>query len=291
MNRGASIILGTAQFGMPYGVANQSGQLDQERARATILVAKAGGIGMLDTAVEYGQSEVVLGTLELGDMQLLTKLPAAPDGCTDVRGWVRQQVSACLERLNVSSLSGLSFHRPGQLLQSIGPALYDEVRVLQEEGVVGKIGISIYQPEELEPLFEGRRFDMVQAPMSILDRRMVSSGWVERLGGLGCELHARSIFLQGLLLLPAAMRPPHFLRWRALFANWDRWLLDAGLSPLEACVRFALSTPGVTRVVVGVDGPEQLKQVLESTDGALPSVPEQLFCTDADLLNPARWAH
>ena len=289
MTAGASIILGTAQFGMPYGVANRTGQLDRAQAEATIRIARSGGIRLVDTAVGYGQSEALLGTLDLGDMKVMTKLPAVPLGCADVRRWVRQQVTDSLERLHVSRLWGLSFHRPEQLLEAVGQDLYHEVRSLQDQGLVEKIGVSIYEPGELGPLLAGRRFDMVQAPFNILDRRLASSGWVERLNGLGCEVHARSVFLQGLLLLPDAMRPPYFERWRSLFSDWDRWLLDVGLSPLEACLRYALSTRGIAKLVVGVDGPEQLQQVLAAADGHLPPVPEQLSCADPDLLNPARW--
>lgn len=289
MTAGASIILGTAQFGMPYGVANRTGQLDRAQAEATIRIARSGGIRLLDTAVDYGQSEGLLGTLDLGDMRVMTKLPAVPVGCADVRRWVRRQVTDSLERLHVSRLRGLSFHRPEQLLEAVGQDLYQEVRSLQDQGLVEKIGVSIYEPGELGPLLAGRRFDMVQAPFNILDRRLVTTGWVERLNGLGCEIHARSVFLQGLLLLPVAMRPPHFDRWRSLLSDWDRWLLEVGLSPLQACLRFALATPGIAKLVVGVDGPEQLEQVLAAAEGRLPPVPGRLSCTDPDLLNPARW--
>lgn len=274
---------------MPYGVANRTGQLDRARVEATIRIAHSGGIRLLDTAVGYGQSEEVLGSIDLGDMKVMTKLPAVPAGCADVRGWVQQQVTACLERLRVSRLHGLSFHRPEQLLESMGRRLYHEVRSLRDQGLVEKIGVSIYQPEELGPLFAGREFDMIQAPFNIVDRRLVGSGWLDRLKGLGCEVHARSVFLQGLLLLPDAMRPPQFHRWRSVFSAWDRWLLEVGLSPLEACVRYALSTPGIAKLVVGVDGPEQLQQILAAAEGHLPPVPGQLSCTDPDLLNPARW--
>jgi aryl-alcohol dehydrogenase-like predicted oxidoreductase len=290
MSAADSIILGTAQFGMPYGVANRTGQLGREQAEATIRIARAGGIRLLDTAVGYGESEALLGTLDLGEIKVMTKLPAVPAGCEDVRGWIRQQVTACLERLHVSRLHGLSLHRPGQLLEEIGPSLYRELRAVQDDGLVEKIGVSIYEPDELGPLLAGRWFDMVQAPFNILDRRLVSSGWAGRLNDMGCEVHARSVFLQGLLASPDAMRLEYFQRWRELLSDWDGWLIEVGLTPLEACLRYALTTPGIDKLVVGVDGPEQLQQVLAAADGLLPVVPGWLSCTDPDLLNPTRWA-
>lgn len=291
MSPGSSIILGTAQFGMPYGVANQAGQMDSQRAAQTIRVAREGGIRLVDTAIGYGQSEAVLGGLDLGPIQVMTKLPAIPDGCADVQAWVRGQVAGSLGRLHVDVLHGLSLHRPGQLLESQGRQLHDAMVALKDEGVVENIGISIYEPGELGPLLEGRKFDIVQAPFNILDRRLQSSGWLDRLNVMGIQVHARSIFLQGLLLLPESRRPPYFLRWRSLLSDLDHWFDQVGNRPMEACLRFALATPGISKLVVGVDGPGQLQEIVDAADGRLPELPRQLSSNDRELLNPALWAN
>ena len=284
-----AIVLGTAQFGLTYGVANKTGQLSRELAAETVAIARRGGISTLDTAIAYGQSESVLGAVGVGDMQVMTKLPPLPPGCVDVDGWVEGQVVGSLDRLRVSHLHGLSFHRPEQLLEGKGRELYGAARSLQARGIVEKIGISIYQPEDLQRLLVDYRFDMVQAPCSFFDRRMLASGWLDRLDKMGCELHARSVFLQGLLLMAASERPHHFQRWQALLGHWDAWLADVGLTALQASLRYVLSVPGIKKVVLGVDGPRQLEEILAAIDGPLPPVPGDLCSGDPQLLNPSLW--
>lgn len=149
--------------------------------------------------------------------------------------------------------------------------------------------MSVYAPDELERLFAEMRFDVVQAPLSILDRRLSDSGWAQRLQQQGVELHVRSIFLQGLLLMPIAQRPAKFGRWQALWTKWERWLAETGLTPLEACVRYALSVADVDKVVVGIDSASQLREILAVAGGSLTDLPDWPQTIDVDLLNPARW--
>jgi len=80
------------------------------------------------------------------------------------------------------------------------------------------------------------------------------SEWTRRLAAEGVELHSRSAFLQGLLLMPEAARPERFSRW-STWQAWASWLGENGLTPLQACLAYALSVEGVDRVVVGADSP------------------------------------
>jgi aryl-alcohol dehydrogenase-like predicted oxidoreductase len=289
MSRASSIVLGTVQFGLAYGVANSAGPPSDEQATTILRIARRGGIRTLDTAVAYGNSEARLGELGVANLQVMSKLPPLPDDCADVAGWVRDQVAGSLQRLRIDRLHGLSLHRPEQLLEASGGELYRALCSLREQGLVEKIGISIYQPDELERLFAEYRFDMVQSPFNVFDRRLLTSGWIDRLAALGCELHVRSIFLQGLLLMPAAERPAYFTRWPELLAEWDRWLHETGVSALQACLGFALAQAGIAKAIVGVDGPGQLEEILLAADAPLLPVPDELFSTDPDLLNPSRW--
>lgn len=289
-SRSSRIALGTAQFGLSYGIANAVGQVGRADVGAILALASRHAIDTLDTAVAYGESEQVLGDVGVAGWQVISKLPALPDHCPDVAGWVHGQVSDILHRLRIESLHGLLLHRPGQLLGPNGPALDDALREQRSLGKVQKIGVSIYEPEELDGLFDRMHFDIVQAPFNVMDDRLARSGWMERLTASDCELHVRSIFLQGLLLMDNKTRPPQFDRWRTLWDQWQGWLVESGLSPLQACVRHALSMPQIARVVVGVDSVAQLGQILEAASGDLPVLPATLKSQDSDLLNPSRWA-
>jgi aryl-alcohol dehydrogenase-like predicted oxidoreductase len=183
------LALGTVQFGLAYGVANTSGCLTIQEAARVLQSAKLSGIDTLDTAVAYGRSEETLGELGVDGWKVVTKLPAIPPGSNDVAGWVEAEVRGSLERLRVDRLYGLLLHRPGDLLGADGAAYLSALDALKDSGWVDKVGVSIYAPDELDSLFALRRFDMVQAPISILDQRMIRSGWTRRLaeeGGSRC---------------------------------------------------------------------------------------------------------
>lgn len=284
------LALGTAQFGLNYGIANHGGQVSQAEAGRILALAAARGIDMLDTAIAYGDSEQALGQLGVADWQIVTKLPSLPDDCKDVAAWVEMQISGSLARLGVARLHGVLLHRPDQLFGPHGAQLLFALKNLKEQGMTRKIGVSVYAPDELERLFNAMDFDLVQAPLNILDRRLMDSGWAQRLKGLGVELHVRSVFLQGLLLMPSNMRPAKFSRWAALWSAWERWLAETGLTPLQACLNFALALPEVDKVVIGVDSADHLREILAASDRLLPGMPEWPGALDPDLLHPARWS-
>ena len=285
------LALGTAQFGLNYGIANQTGQVSVSDVVTILDGARVAGLDTLDTAIAYGDSEHRLGQIGVKQWQIVSKLPQLPDRLPDVGAWVRASVMGSIERLNVSCLGGLLLHHPADLLGTQGEALYAVMAELKSLGLVRKIGVSIYQPDELNALLERMTFDVVQAPFNILDRRLIDSGWLGRLRDLGVELHVRSVFMQGLLLMPATLRPAKFQRWQPLWNEWDRWLNTHQLTPLEACLRYALSFNEIRRVIVGVDTPRQLKEIIAAAAGELPAVPFGLQSTDVELLNPSNWPH
>lgn len=284
------LALGTAQFGLPYGIANTQGQVPLEEGRAILRVAQSHGMDMLDTAMAYGDSEQRLGDIGLARWRVVSKLPAIPDNCPDIPRWVATSVRGSLDRLRVASLYGLLLHRSELLLARDGERLYGAMQQLKADGLVHKIGVSVYAPTELDALPVRYRLDLVQAPFNLLDRRLNSTGWLSRLSAQGVEVHARSVFLQGLLLMQGDRRPAAFARWERTWAIYDAWLQQGQLSPLDACLGFALSTPGVDRVIVGVDCVSHLREVLQSAGrGPIPEPPVALETEDIDLLHPARW--
>lgn len=283
------LALGTVQFGLDYGIANQRGQVCQDEARLILSHAKAHGISTLDTAINYGNSEQRLGEIGVAGWQVISKLPALPDHCQDVEAWVRSEVQASLERLRIPSLRGLLLHRPEQLLGKQGEKIHRALLALKQQGLVEKIGVSIYDPVELDSLTQYCHIELVQAPFNIFDRRLITSGWLDRLTKMNIELHTRSVFLQGLLLMPNTKRPDKFNRWQPLWQRWEQWLAETGLTPLQACLRDALAQTGIARVIVGVDSLAQIKEILLAAEGQAPELPEALQSNDIDLINPAHW--
>ena len=283
------LALGTVQFGLPYGIANQQGQVSVEEVGQILERACEAGVDTLDTAIAYGESERVLGEFDLSSFKVVTKLSAIPDACDDVSGWVERQLAESLARLGLQRVDAVLLHRPAQLLEPQGDALYAALLGLREQGLAGRIGASVYDGEELERLCQRFALDLVQAPYNIIDHRLDESGWLQRLSQQGTALHVRSVFLQGLLLMKREQRPASFERWQSLWHCWDSWLEEHQLSPLQATLRYALNQPLIERVVVGVDSAQQWQQILQAAAGNCPPVPAELGTTDPALLNPALW--
>jgi aryl-alcohol dehydrogenase-like predicted oxidoreductase len=284
----ARIALGTAQFGLDYGISNTAGQVKPQDAAQILALARDSGIDTLDTAIAYGESESLLGRLGVDGWNVVSKLPAFPADAPDLVSWSIGQVRASLSRLGIPRLDALLLHAPAQLAGSRGDELFSALRALRDAGLVRRIGASIYAPAELEAL--GRfRLDVVQAPFNVLDRGLNSSGWAQRLADEGVEIHLRSVFLQGLLLMEPARRPSRFARWQATWDAWDAWLRETGLSPVQACVRHALAQPFAHRVVLGVAALCDLQEILAAADGDMPPVPESLRSEDPALINPSTW--
>jgi aryl-alcohol dehydrogenase-like predicted oxidoreductase len=178
-------------------------------------------------------------------------------------------------------------HRPQELGLAHGRKLFDALKTLKARGFVRKIGVSIYEPQELASIVATYPLDLVQAPLNLLDRRLVQSGWLDRLATAGIEVHARSVFLQGLLLMSS--RPAYFRNWANVWERWDDWFASRGCTPLAACMQFVLSLRQVARVVVGVDSVTQLHAILAAVTFPRGDWPEEIWSDDPALLNPGRW--
>jgi Predicted oxidoreductases (related to aryl-alcohol dehydrogenases) len=256
------LALGTAQFGLSYGIANQRGEVPLEEVREILATARDAGIDTLDTAITYGTSEEKLGEIGVHNWKIVTKLPKVPPDYLAFSHWVKTSVINSLKRLKLEKLHSLLLHHPQDLLEDYGEELYSALESVRTCGLVEKIGISIYSPTELDQLWRNYKFDLVQVPFNGLDQRLVTSGWLQRLKEEGVEVHGRSLFLQGLLLLSEKERPQKFQRWQSLWTAWHTWLDEQGISPLAACLGAAWDKdqPRFHRIVVGVDSKSNCKK-------------------------------
>jgi len=283
------LALGTAQFGLHYGIANQFGQVTTDEVKKILQAARSAGIDTLDTAVAYGSSERVLGEIGVADWRIITKLPGLPENCNNIEDWVNNTVRESLQRLKENKLAGLLLHRPLQLLEENGASLYQALINLKKEELVEKIGYSIYSPDDLDRLYERFPPDLMQAPFNIFDQQFLTNGWLKKLHEADVEIHVRSVFLQGLLLMKPQDLPIKFYPWKTLWNKWYNWLNENNLTPLQACLRFAIAQPEINRVVVGVDNAGQLNEILSAAQCNAPLPPQELASEDKNLINPSLW--
>ena len=284
------LALGTVQFGMDYGI-NSGIKVEQNEVLKIVNLARKSGITLIDTAQLYGSSEKVLGNVNTVDFDIVTKSRAFEQDIINENeaNLVINDLDHSLKLLKQKSLYAFLVHHGEDLLKPGGEMIFNKLQILKEQGLVKKIGFSAYIDNQLIKIIERFDIDIIQLPMNILDNRLINNGLLNKLYSQGIEIHTRSVFLQGLLLMDMDKRPKYFDRWSNLWKFWYEWLSDNKLSSLEASIRYMISKPEISRVLVGVDNKEQLKNIINASDGNIPTIPEELTTDDPDLLNPGNW--
>ena len=282
------LVLGCAQVGLECGIA-QNGCVSDEEVKKIFDYANEVDISTLDTAIAYGVSEERLGKLGVQSWKIISKIPPIPEERYNIFEWVNNSLRYSLVRLKVEKLYGFLLHRSGDLLSFNGDKIYDALIRLKREGFIEKIGISIYDPAELEMLCSRYSFDIVQAPFSLFDDRLLKSGWLSELTKRGIEVHVRSIFLQGLLLMKRNERDKRFERWSGLWLDFENWLNQNQLTPLQACLNYVISFPQIHQVIVGIDSLIHLKEIFAVVMEPQNNIQPEFGVSDVALLNPSNW--
>jgi len=298
-NEVSTLMLGTAQFGLPYGVANRTGQPDYATARAIVVTALEGGVNAFDTAPGYGTSEEVLGRVlhELGvadRVVVVTKIrPLIPAERVDADAAARaiaESVDTSRQRLRLDCLPAVIFHREADAIH------LPQLEALKAKGWLRHAGVSCdNRPGPASDFAKIPGVDALQLPANILDHRHLRAGSIAAAATNGVAVFLRGTYLQGLLLMPEK-KIPHALQGivpvrRAVEAIAS----DAGMSMAELALRYLLGQPGVTSVLTGVERVSQIREnlallnrgplttdVMAAIAAAVPDLPET-------LLTPSLW--
>ena len=274
--------VGTVQFGQAYGVSNTHGQVPSAEVKLILDLAARMGIGLLDTAANYGEAEAVLGVNDLLPFRIVSKTCGVQHGVHAVIARVRESVRT------LGAVDLLLVHSVQDLLGPSGTTLWRALQALKAEGLIGGIGISAYVADDPVALAERFRPDAMQLPFSLLDQRLLHDGSLQRLKALGVEIHARSLFLQGLLFMS---RPPEKLG--AAGPMLDRIKTEitaAGSTPLAAALGFVLSRPEIDVAVVGITGVQQLNEIVSAALSPVPDMDWGTFALqDERILTPSLW--
>ena len=291
----ARLGLGTAQFGMDYGVSNHSGQVPASEVAKILDLAGSNGINTIDTASAYGNAELVLGQsmAERHGFRVVTK---TPQFLSDVisPGDGERLKETCLEslrRMNQKALYGLLIHNCEDLLKVSGEHLLAALRELRARRLVRKIGVSVYSESQIDRLLGMFTPDLIQLPLNVFDQRLIWSRRLADLKSLGVEIHARSAFLQGLLLMEPGELPSHLNGVRDHLRAYRQALVAYELTPVQAAIQFALARPEIDTVIVGVCSAEDLAQICEAARQPVCAAFDyrRWRIDDPDILDPSRW--
>ncbi|MET0274857.1 MAG: bifunctional regulator KidO [Phenylobacterium sp.] len=280
--------LGSGQFGLDQQQASRGRPRDAE-ARDILAIAARSGIGMMEVGRHPHSAETTLGqVMPRPNPFRRTVTTVRPDRGPDL---AEAEIRAQLVRLGVDSVEAILAPSATDLFSANGPALWDRLRELKDQGLCKKIGVSVYASDD--PVGLARRFkpDLVQAPASLLDQRMLIDGTLASLAEMGIEVHLRSIFLNGLLFLPPDRAPQHLQAAAGRISRARRLIAEGRSDPLQAALGFALSRPEATTVLVGVASSAEMSAVIAAAMSPPPDLDwDEMAINDPAALDPQAWA-
>lgn len=289
------LAVGTVQFGLPYGFARPARAVRASEVRAILGFAWKNGIDMLDTAADYGDAENVIAAVRPPEARFRivskTTSNARANGAPVDVDRVAARVRQSLEHLHVESLDALLVHHAEDLLAPNGHRLYAILATLKSEALVRRIGVSVYDPETLRRILDHYDIDVVQLPLNMLDQRFLHDGVLDDLAERHVEVHARSVFLQGVLLADGDRLPVHFDRLRAHLAKLHADVEEAGLTPAAAALNFVKGCRQVNRVLIGVDSLSNLKDNVRAFQASAATTLDfgKYAIEDREMIDPRRW--
>ena len=290
------LCIGTAQFGLPYGITNRAGKIPDREGRRILTLAQDAHIRLIDTAQSYGDAEDAVGRQvpESHNFRFISKLSAQKKACfcsDDIRVWEESFQRSC-RSLRVSQLECFFLHQPQDLLKPGGEYLKKWLLSLRDRGLVNRLGMSIYGDDDLQGVNESL-LDVVQMPISLFDQRGLEDGLVSHLRDRGVLVHARSIYLQGLI----ATHPELWPRWTSSASrNHQLELVKCARSKecnlIDLALGFIKVQSEIDAVVIGLCKEQQLKELLEAWEKKSPWVDNEWKAwslRDQQILDPRKW--
>ena len=283
------IILGSANYEQAYGVKRNI--IKKYEIRKLFKFAFRNKIKTIDTSPLYNKSEKIIGSLNNNRFKIISKIPKTPRNIKkkNIKKWLKHNAKDSLKNLKIKKFDCLLLHNADILLSKNGDEIYKSLKNMKEISMTRKIGISIYDFNQLNKILKRFKFDLIQAPLNILDQRLIQTGWLKELKKRKIEVHARSIFLQGILLLKHNQLPKKLKQLNKNWIKWEAWLKKNKLSPLQACLSFVFNQHQLDGIVLGFNNTKQLKQILKlkkvKSNLSLPV----LNIKNKKLIDPRTW--
>ena len=279
------LVLGTAQLGEGYGITNTTGRLDDTTVSELLTTAVDAGISLVDTAEAYGDAESRLGALMPAPARYVTKFGLEADGAPDLDALITRSAT----RLGVESLYGILLHRVADLADPRFAELHDQLRAARDAGRVQRIGVSIYDADDLHLALEAfPGLDLLQIPGSAVDTRLLDHPLIAEAAARGVEIHVRSVFLQGLLLQPAGALPARFAELVPVVQALDAAAAERSTDRLSL-VLAAVRRDEVAGAIVGATSAAELRDITRAWNAHVEPV-RPIADVSHDILDPRRWA-
>ena len=251
------LVIGTANFTQKYGA--DPNRIKQSEIKKIINFAQNNKILKIETAESYLDHKHEFKNINK-KFKFITKIK--PNKRWVSFDFCKKKIDNHFSIFHQNKIETLLFHDIKILFNKEGPKVFENLCILKKKKYFKKIGISIYDINCLDYLISNYNFDVIQCPYNILDKRIVKSGWFNRLKNKGIEVHVRSIFLQGLLVNKLIYKKKYFKKWKSFLSEWFQSLKKKNISPVDYCINDLL-THDFDQIIIGINNCENLKKIID----------------------------
>lgn len=285
------LAIGTANFGQKYGLTKK--KVAKKEIIKILNICKKHNIKLIDTAINYGEVETILGKFDLNFFKICTKLPKVPFfKKKDIEQWVISSIYRSLKNLNLKKIDYVLMHSTNQFNLERSRIAYKILLDLKKKGIINKIGYSIYSTKELNKFYKKYKPDVIQAPYNVLDRRIENTGWLKKLNKEKVEVFGRSIFLQGLLISNYQFQKENFPRSNKIWSKWNS-INNNNKNSLRLCLNYVMHKKNISKFIVGVNSAKELMQIIKLSKIKIKEIEKKkidmIQVKSQKILEPFRW--
>lgn len=291
------LCLGTVQFGMDYGLAKTKAMKIDEAVKC-ISFAVQNGVTAIDTSPAYGYAESIVGEyiktsdIARDNIYISDKLyPALPDNLNseEYEKEINNRINESLEKLNTDYIDAYIYHTSEYALNN---ELLKALFSVKEKGKAKKIGVSVYTPEEALACCYDEYADFLQLPYSVFDRRMKVAGvfgFPEKM-----TIHARSVFVQGLLFMPENELPYFLSDAKSAVTRYHELCKEYCVSESALAMGYVKQNAAISAIVFGAVSEEQIKSNIDAfntnmSKELLDKAEKEFHCLDEAIYLPTLW--
>jgi len=276
------LVIGSANFTQKYGV--DTIKINNNEIKKILKLAKKNSIYKIDTAEGYLKNKIFFKSIDK-KFKFISKI--IPDSKWISLEYCQKKLEDHFKLFKNNKIETLLLHDIQILFKKNGPKIFKNLEILKQKKYFKKIGLSIYDTKYLNFIIPKFNIDVIQCPYNVLDKRVLTTGWYDKLKNQGKEIHIRSIFLQGLLVNKSVHKKKYFTKWNNFFFNWFQFLKNNNISSIDYCLSDLLKYD-FDQIIVGINNSNNLKQIINFKTIDKNKM-TNFKIDDIKLIDPRKW--
>jgi len=279
------LVIGAANFSKPYGLLGSKLNLNVFKKICKTYNKKNCTL-TLDTAISYENSYKIISKISDIRLKIITKFPLTKKKVSLVD--VREMLNNDLQKLKQKKFYAVLIHNTNILRTKNGKNIYKFLLQLKQEKLITKIGFSIYKTKELKRFYKKYKPEIIQLPINLFNQEFLESGWLKKIKKDQVEIHARSVFLQG-IILNSENKIFKNNPFKNHFLLFHKWMIKNKINAFDSSLNFISQIKYLDKIIIGINSFKQFEKILNFKTKKGNFNYRALKSTNQKLINPSKW--